>query len=108
MRNIIIRAVWLQVKTNKAGGKAEAFILRTEKCLTKLKIAEKQLDFQVDLDLGNKKPKWSQGFLYLLSFFTLVHFILSWQVHLLYINVVLTQLMCVTLSSRGIQMSIQN
>jgi len=65
LRNIIIRAVWLQVKTNKAGGKAEAFILRTEKCLTKLKIAEKQLDFQVDLDLGNKKPKWSQAFLFL-------------------------------------------
>ena len=42
MRNVIIRAVWLQVKTNKAGGKAEAFILRTEKCLTKLKTAEKE------------------------------------------------------------------
>ena len=31
----------------------------------KLRIAEKQLDFQVDLDLGNKKPKWSQAFLFL-------------------------------------------
>lgn len=93
---------------NKVGGKAEAFILRTEKCLTRLKIAEKQLDFQVDLDLGNKNPKWNQDSLYLLSFFTLVHFILSLQVHLLYINMVLTQLMYITLSSRGIQMSVQN